>query len=68
MFMLQISAADDFTFAFVIMLYGAAVLIAMCLIMAVIEWFDGRHERRERRRRNKNRRGYVYINSDRRYR
>lgn len=68
MFMLQISVADDFTFAFVVMLYGMGILIAMCLIMGFIEWLDERRERRERCRRNKNRKGYVYINSDRRYR
>ena len=68
MFMLEISKIDYLTFAFVVMLYGMGVLMAMCLIMGFIEWLDSLRERRERCRRNKNRKGYVYIDSDRRYR
>lgn len=68
MFMLEISMLGEIDFSLVMILYGFAILIAMCIAMFFIEWLPEKiAERKERKRRNKNRRGYVYID-DRRYR
>mgnify|MGYP003297155919 CR=1 FL=1 len=67
MYFLEISAANDFTFAFVVMLGGMAVLLAVCLITGIIEWLVENHERRKRMKRNRNRKGYAVIDRDWRY-
>lgn len=67
MHFLEISAANDFTFAFVVMLGGMAVLLAMCLITGIIEWLVENRERRKRMKRNRNRKGYAVIDRDWRY-
>ena len=67
MYFLEISAANDFTFSFVVMLYGIGVLLAICLVMGVIEWIDERRERRKRMKRNKYRNRYVDIRTNWRY-
>ncbi len=69
MFMLEISMLGEIDFSLVMILYGFALLIVMCIAMFFIEWLPEQfRERRERKRRNKNRKGYVYIEPDRRYR
>lgn len=67
MYFLEISAANDFTFAFVVMLGGMAVLLAVCLITGIIEWLVENRERRKRMKRNRNRKGYAVIDRDWRY-
>jgi hypothetical protein len=67
MYFLEISAANDFTFSFVVMLYGVGVLLAMCLVMGIIEWITENRERRKRMKRNRNRKGYAVIDRDWRY-
>lgn len=67
MYFLEISKANDFDFFVVCMIYGAAVLLAVCLIMGIIEWIDERRERRKRMKRNRNRKGYAVIDRDWRY-
>lgn len=67
MYFLEISAANDFTFAFVVMLGGMAVLLAVCLITGIIEWLAENCERRKRMKRNRNRKGYAVIDRDWRY-
>lgn len=67
MYFLEISAANDFTFSFVVMVYGMGVLLAMCLVMGIIEWIAENRERRKRMKRNHNRKGYAVIDRDWRY-
>lgn len=67
MYFLEISAANDFTFAFVVMIGGMAVLLAVCLITGIIEWLVENRERRKRMKRNRNRKGYAVIDRDWRY-
>lgn len=64
MYFLEISAANDFTFAFVVMLGGMAVLLTVCLITGIIEWVAESRERRKRMKRNRNRKGYAVIDRD----
>lgn len=68
MMFLEISKVADAEFAVVALIYGAIAFLAMCLIMGIIEWIDECREMRKRLKRNRNRKGYVYIEPDRRYR
>jgi ABC-type transport system involved in cytochrome bd biosynthesis fused ATPase/permease subunit len=68
MYFLEISAANDFTFAFVVMVYGMGVLLAMCLVTGIIEWITENRERRKRRKRNKHRNRYIDIHTNWMYR
>lgn len=68
MMFLEISKVADAEFAFVVMIYGAIALLALCLITGVIEWIGECKERCKRLKRNRNRQGYVRIEPDRRYR
>lgn len=70
--LLTISMQGEIDFALVSMLWGFALLLVVCIALFFLEWIPEKlgeyKERKERKRRNKCRRGYVYIEPDRRYR
>lgn len=67
--LLEISMLGEIDFSLVSMFYGFALLIVVCIALFFMEWLPEKvRERKERKRRNKKRKGYVYIEPDRRYR
>lgn len=52
---LMIDTAGDAAFAFVVMLYGAVILAAMCIITAIVEGIVKAIEKAKERKRRRNR-------------
>ena len=59
---LMIDTASDAAFAFVVMLYGAVILAAMCIITAIVEGIVKAIERAQERKRRRNRCRNYYDN------
>lgn len=66
-YILMIDNIGDRAFL-VCLFWGIGLLALLAAAGLIINWLEERSERRERCRRNKNRKGYIYIGGDRRRR
>lgn len=65
MYFLEISTLGELDFAIVATFYGVIILLILCIIMFFVETLpEYIKDRKERKRRNKNRKGYVKFDQE----